>query len=982
MKFPDKLRPSQGSGRLITTVVLLNLFIVSLVGIVLAWHLEHERTKATLVSDNLGRVLEQNLSRFIDKIDLTLLAVVDEIERQERSGGIDRKILETFLARHDARLPEALGLRVVNSQGMIDYAVGNVTAASMANITDRAHFTRHRDNPELGLFISQPIIGRLNPQPMLIFARRRAAPDGSFSGIVHVAVTIEALTTMFSTVNIGEYGSVGLWDKSPMLLARHSPISAPSSGVTTPSPALRDLIAADSAPAAYITTSGVDGLERIFFYRRVENRPLYLVVGVSSQDYLQGWRREASYLIGLVALFLLGSITAAAVIHHTLAAVEMAHADADAARRRSDMVLAAVGEGICGVDAEGKVTFINAAARRMLGWNEDEGIGISLHTATHHHYPDGREYPLSECPFGKMLCAKAITPDIRISDEVYWRKDGTSFPVEYTGAPIVENDRIIGAVNVFRDISDRKEAEEATARTLATTQVLGNCLRLSLDDLSLDQILNAALKEVLSLPWLNLEKRGSIFIVDGARLRMAAQLNLPPEISTGCANIAIGQCLCGTAAARGRTIFVNHVDHQHVTTFEGMSEHGHYCVPIIGGDKILGVLNAYVGHGHRHDDAEQNFLDMFAHTLAGIIKRKNAEESLRDSEELAKTLMNAPIDAAFLLDTDGLILAANDALASRFATTAEALMGLNFFSLLPPDLAEARRAVFDQVLATKTPFHTHDERDNHAFDNRIYPVVDSDGNAVRIAVFSRDVTEQRQAARAIEKALSDLERSNQELEQFAYVASHDLRQPLRMISSYLGLIERRMGGDITSDMKEFIRFAVGGAKRMDGLILGLLEYSRIGRGEQEFAPVPLDEALSDALLNLKILISEADAVVEPPTQSISIPGDRTELTRLFQNLIANAIKYRSPDRPPRVEVSWTRTQSGWQVSVSDNGTGIAPEDYDRVFGIFQRLVSHEAVEGTGIGLAVCKKIVEHHGGRIWIESQPGHGSTFHFTLRG
>jgi light-regulated signal transduction histidine kinase (bacteriophytochrome) len=202
-----------------------------------------------------------------------------------------------------------------------------------------------------------------------------------------------------------------------------------------------------------------------------------------------------------------------------------------------------------------------------------------------------------------------------------------------------------------------------------------------------------------------------------------------------------------------------------------------------------------------------------------------------------------------------------------------------------------------------------------------------------------------------------------------------------MISGYLGLIQKRLGPELSPDMKDFIGFAVGGAKRMDALILGLLEYSRIGRAEDPFEPVSLEDVLKDALLNLETAIREAGAEISVPALAATLPGDRSELTRLFQNLVGNAVKYRSPDRPCRVAVGWDRDGESWRISVADNGTGIAAADHDRAFGIFKRLVADDTVEGTGIGLAICKKIVEHHGGRIWIESGAANGTTFLFTLR-
>ena len=230
------------------------------------------------------------------------------------------------------------------------------------------------------------------------------------------------------------------------------------------------------------------------------------------------------------------------------------------------------------------------------------------------------------------------------------------------------------------------------------------------------------------------------------------------------------------------------------------------------------------------------------------------------------------------------------------------------------------------------------------------------------------------------KALElSLRKTNTELERFAYVASHDLRQPLRMVTSYLDIIDKKLGPQLDGDLRKYLGFAVDGARRMDRLIVGLLEYSRTGRSAESL-PVPLGDAVADAVANLTVAIREAGATVSVADQMPTITSDPTEMTRLFQNLIGNAIKYRSPDRPPQVEVGWKARQNNILVWVKDNGMGIAPENCERAFQIFQRLVPKDTHEGFGIGLAVCKKIVERLGGRIWIESEVGAGSTFFLTL--
>jgi signal transduction histidine kinase len=242
-------------------------------------------------------------------------------------------------------------------------------------------------------------------------------------------------------------------------------------------------------------------------------------------------------------------------------------------------------------------------------------------------------------------------------------------------------------------------------------------------------------------------------------------------------------------------------------------------------------------------------------------------------------------------------------------------------------------------------------------------------------------SEDRLAAE-LEATRQELGRSNADLEQFAYVASHDLREPLRMISTYISLLERRHGEALDESGREFIAFARDGAIKMDRLVLGLLEYSRIGRRGTPIAPMPVAEALEAALTSLSAEIEgNGVRIVVDWTALPTVLGDPLQLSLLFHILIGNAVKFRAASRPPEVCVSCRRAGTDWQFLVIDNGIGIEAQYFERIFAIFQRLHIQAEYEGTGLGLAVAKKIVERHGGSIWVESTPGTGSTFHFTLR-
>jgi light-regulated signal transduction histidine kinase (bacteriophytochrome) len=250
----------------------------------------------------------------------------------------------------------------------------------------------------------------------------------------------------------------------------------------------------------------------------------------------------------------------------------------------------------------------------------------------------------------------------------------------------------------------------------------------------------------------------------------------------------------------------------------------------------------------------------------------------------------------------------------------------------------------------------------------------------------RDITERRAAQRALEERARELARSNADLEQFAYVASHDLQEPLRAVVSYLQLLERRYSGQLDERAEKYIGYAVDGGRRMQTLITDLLTYSRVGRRDIAMAPVEMDAILDRALASLQVAIEESGAeIVRDPLPTVL--ADATQMTQIFQNLVGNAIKFRG-EAAPRIQISAERRaengtdgqHGSWLFSVRDNGIGIAPEYRERVFVLFQRLHGRDEYSGTGIGLAVCKRIVERHGGTLWVDETPGGGSTFWFTI--
>jgi PAS domain S-box-containing protein len=244
-----------------------------------------------------------------------------------------------------------------------------------------------------------------------------------------------------------------------------------------------------------------------------------------------------------------------------------------------------------------------------------------------------------------------------------------------------------------------------------------------------------------------------------------------------------------------------------------------------------------------------------------------------------------------------------------------------------------------------------------------------------------DISERKKAEAQLLQKVAELNRSNEELEQFANVASHDLQEPLRMVASYTQLLSRRYKGKLDADADEFIAFAVDGASRMQRLIQDMLAYSRVGSKGNDLVETASEQGLQQALANLRGVIEESGALVTHDSLPIVLADER-QLAQLFQNLVGNAIKYQNPG-VPKVHISAAlNDQAIWEFSVQDNGIGIEPQYHEKIFGMFQRLHKRGEFAGTGIGLAICRKIVERHGGSISVESQPGHGSTFRFALAG
>jgi PAS domain S-box-containing protein len=411
---------------------------------------------------------------------------------------------------------------------------------------------------------------------------------------------------------------------------------------------------------------------------------------------------------------------------------------------------------------------------------------------------------------------------------------------------------------------------------------------------------------------------------------------------------------------------------------------------------ILMVSNKEDGSDFTEED-EASLKELAAITslaLQHIEARTLAEQQAVEHEQAsryARSLLEASLDPLVTISTEGKITDVNEATIRVTGVAREELIGTDFSNYFtqPQNARDGYKQVFARGFVTDYPL-TIRHRDGHLTDVLYNATVyrNTRGEITGVFAAARDITERKMAEAELEKyrlhledlvrqRTDDLTRSNKDLEQFAYVASHDLQEPLRAVAGFVELLKRSLSNSLESKTAGYMDFAVDGAKRMQLLINGLLEYSRVGQGEK-YEKTSAQAALDTATANLRTPIEETGAqVVSDGLPTVHF--DAIQLMQLFQNLIGNAIKFRGKEAP-RIRIGVKRENESWQFAISDNGIGIEPEYADRIFLIFQRLHGRENYPGTGIGLAVCKKIVERHQGRIWVESKPGEGATFYFTI--
>jgi PAS domain S-box-containing protein len=605
-------------------------------------------------------------------------------------------------------------------------------------------------------------------------------------------------------------------------------------------------------------------------------------------------------------------------------------------------LLEAAPDAIVVVNSLGEIVLLNVQAENRFCYRRDELLGQKVNSII----PEGfAERLLAD---GTRTAAEALAQQIGTGIELTGlRKDGTEFPIEIMLSPLetAEGTLVTAAI---RDITDRKTAEKHLAEMEAKYRglleaapdamvVVNSSGEIALLNVQAEKQFGYRRDELLGQKVKNIIPDGFAERLVADETRTAAEA-LAQQIATGIE--LIGRRKDGS-------------------TF-----------PI---EIMLSPLESAEGI-------------LVTAAIRDITERKRVEDSLRNSEERFRLMASGIKDYAnVMLDPEGLVVSWNEGAERIKGYRAEEIIGQPFSRFyLAEDihngiparaLARARESGSIEVDGWRV------RKDGTRFLANVVITALRDGNG-RLRGFgkiTRDITELKESEEHLGKTMAELKRSNDELEQFAYVASHDLQEPLRMVASYTQLLAQRYKGRLDSDADEFIAYAVDGCNRMQGLIQDLLSYSRAGASTGAMHRTSCEDALARAVKNLQATIEASKAIVDhDPLPAINTDG--TQLIQVFQNLIGNAIKYRGAELP-HVHISATREAGEeWIFSVRDNGMGIEPQYFDRIFVLFQRLHGQKEYQGTGIGLAMCKKIVDRLGGRIWVESELTKGSTFYFAL--
>lgn len=670
----------------------------------------------------------------------------------------------------------------------------------------------------------------------------------------------------------------------------------------------------------------------------------------------------------------------------------------DSAEKASDelrkyfLAIEQSGSSIVITDREGSIEYVNPHFEITTGYTRQEALGqnprlLKSGKQTRQFYVD--------------LWHTISAGDIWQGEFNNRRKDGSLYWEAATIAPVKSPEgAITHYIAIKDDISAEKQLREDLQRQNEALQIsqqeqaaLAGLLQIGQETASLTKTLPRLLDEILAIRWLGIEAKGGIFLADAEnqRLTLAAQRNLSPEIQGLCRQIAFGQCLCGRAALRREILFASHVDHQHEISFEGMADHGHYNVPLLAENEILGVLVLYLPAGYQQKASDLAFLQAAANTLVSILQNKRAAALLQESEVRFRQIVENASDLIYRTDSLGHFTYANPtALHALGFEREDEVLGRHFLELALPEARHNLKRFYDhQFVAGETTtyyeFPALSAEGQLVWIGQNVRMVEENGKVIGFQAVARDITALKQARDSLALSRDQALEASRFKSQLLAKISHELRTPLAGVIGYAELLEQEAFGALNAEQKDATESIVTSANYLNTMIGELLDQAQIESQTLQLRRAPFSPA---------DLLTQVDGILRPltkrknltltcslaPELPATLVGDVQRLQQLLINLGGNAVKFTTQGK---IQIALSRAGSAlWTIRVSDSGAGIPREAQNYIFEPFRQV--DNAItrnnRGTGLGLSITKQIVEMMGGEIHLESEVGRGSTFTIIL--
>jgi PAS domain S-box-containing protein len=905
--------------------------IATLAAITLIDSRSAHQQRATLSAQNSARTMALAVGGKVDRIDLLLRAVILGIERERRDGADDPVAVQRILETRRVLLPELQVLRTTDANGIVRFGA-DVAGGPLVDVSDRDYFIRARDDPRLELVVSEPIIGRTSKRWVVAFARRLNADDGSFLGIVYASVAADHFQDILSSADLGTQGAISLRNKNLQLVARATKAAAPSAagiGSRNVSEELRHAVLAQPAGGVFGAVTAIDQVERANAFSPVHEYPLYVIAGLGMSEFMAPWRQQVVQVSALalaVSLILAGSSwLLVRARRREMDSISRLAREA----RRNQALLRTASDGIHVLDREGCLVELSDSFASMLGRTREQMLGRSV---SDWEATASAEYAAHWCRQANGQSSFATR---------HRRADDSLIDVEITSTTIA----IDGADLIYcsaRDVTERRRLEREAARNLERAQRSEERVRDIADNVPASiiyvdrhqrlQFANAAFSRMLGKPVAALVGQPLSEVFSAGYAERAA---------------AIAAVLEGTPVVFNQTVELGGRIHHTESTLSPKRD----------------------GNGQ---------VEGFYSLTQDLTQRVMLEQALALQTRNLAAMTAVSGDISLVMDPQGRILGANRAFEDHWelptggaaGRTLQEIYGPDFFH----DVVEPRvKRVLDGETVRLRTLHELRGRGLRACDITYEGVRNERGEIDAVVFTSHDVND-------LVQAVEQLQHTNESLEQFARITSHDMREPLNTIVQFVGLIESQHHDTLAPPLDVYLAFVKRGALRMKAMLDDLLRFVRLeadGEGANERVDLgPLMREI-EAALAVQVSASQGRLSIDPLP---AVCGQRALLSLLFQNLVSNALKFCHPGVAPQVAVTARREGGRVIVSVEDRGIGIAAEDIPKLFEPFRRLHRRQLYEGTGLGLATCKRVMLALGGHIEISSQLGAWTRVSVTL--